>query len=106
MSRGWKVAIGVVALVFVALVGVVSIASTSDDEGSSRYGRFTEMEMSGEMHDMLERHRVMLDRMQEDASPAMLRLMNEDPMWQMMRSPEWARMDEEHQRDVERMLGK
>lgn len=31
--------------------------------------------------------------------------MNRDPMWQMLRTGEWARLDEEHKRDVDRMLG-
>ena len=64
------------------------------------------MEQTGEMHDVLEQRRQMLQQMQDNASPAMLQLMNNDPMWQMMRSEDWARMDEEHQADIDRMLGK
>lgn len=62
--------------------------------------------MSGEMGRVLEQHRQMIEKMQQDASPAMLQLMNNDPMWQMMRSPEWAKMDEQHQQDLDRLLGK
>lgn len=106
MSRNWKVAI-TVAAVFVALVGAV-LASNGADKGqpTARVGRITEMEMSGEMGAVLEQHRQMIEQMQQDASPAMLELMNKDPMWKMMRSPGWAQMDEQHQKDLDRLLGK
>lgn len=31
--------------------------------------------------------------------------MNNDPMWQMMRTGDWACLDEERQQDTDRMLG-
>ena len=107
MPRGWKVAIALTAVVFVALLGVV-LAWNGDDEGtpSAPVGRITEMEQSGEMSQVWEQHRQMIERMQEDASPAMLEIMNNDPMWQMMRTPEWAQMDQQHQEDIDRMIGK
>jgi len=104
MPRTWKVAIAVTTVLFVAAVLAVTVANGGDDAPARSYGELTKMEGSGEMHDLLEQHRVMIERMQEDASPAMLELMNKDPMWRMMRSPEWARMDEQHQQDIDRML--
>lgn len=106
MPRGWKVTIGVTAVVFVAVLSLVLAWSGADDDNpTARVGQITEMEQSGEMSQVWEQHRQMIERMQEDASPAMLELMNNDPMWQMMRTPEWARMDEQHQADIDRMLG-
>jgi len=104
MPRSWKVAIGVTAVVFVVVVGLV-LASNDGDGSTPRLSRLTQMEQSGEMSEIWEQHRQMLERMQEDASPAMLEIMDNDPMWQMMRTPEWARMDEQHQEDLDRMLG-
>lgn len=49
-------------------------------------GVLTRMEHSGEMQEILEKHRVMLRQMEDNASPEMLQLMNNDPIWQMMRS--------------------
>ena len=105
MPRSWKIAIAVTAVLFVAVVGLV-LAANGGGDSTPRVGRLTEMERSGEMSEIWEQHRQMLERMQEDASPAMLQIMNNDPMWQMMRTPEWARMDEQHQEDLDRMLGK
>ena len=107
MTRRWKITLTLTALVFVALVGLVTALNGADDDTTSvPVGRITEMEQSGDMSRVWEQHRQMLERMQEDASPAMLEIMNNDPMWQMMRTPEWAQMDERHQKDVDRMLGK
>ena len=102
----------VVLILAAALFGAivtVGVVSAGDDGGNGRpaqVGRLTEMEQTGEMHDVLDQHRQMLQQMQDNASPAMLQLMNKDPMWQMMRSQDWARMDEQHQADIDRMLGK
>jgi len=106
MPRGWKVAMAVTTVVFVALLGIVLAVNGADDGTTSKpVGRITEMEQSGQMSEIWEQHRQMIERMQEDASPAMLEIMNNDPMWQMMRTPEWARMDAQHQEDIDRMLG-
>jgi Spy/CpxP family protein refolding chaperone len=103
-----RTAIGASAIVL-GVVVTVGVAAATDDDGDdqpAQVGRLTEMEQSGEMHDILELHRQMLERMQDDASPAMLELMNNDPMWQMMRSDDWPQMDEQHQADIDRMLGR
>ena len=107
MTRGWKIALALAAVTLVVFVGILVSANGDDThDPADRVGRITQMEQSGEMHRMLEQHRKMLEQMASDASPAMLELMNKDPMWQMMRSAEWAQMDEQHEADIDRMLGK
>lgn len=107
MAGGSKAAlVGAGFLVgLIAAIGIVDTVS-GDDDSTEPVGRITEMEQTGEMHRILELHRQMLQRMEVDASPAMLRLMEDDPMWQMMRSPEWAQMDQQHEEDINRMLGR
>ena len=106
MPRSWKFATALTAVVLVVLVGIVLALNGAEDDGRSEpVGRLTEMEQSGQMSEIWEQHRQMIERMQEDASPAMLEMMNNDPMWQMMRTPEWAQMDAQHQEDIDRMLG-
>ena len=106
----WRFLLGGLAIV-VAVITVASLSRGSSHGGvpvvqSVKVGKLTQLEQSGEMHDILERHRAMIEKMQEDASPAMLALMNSDPMWTMMRSKEWARLDQEHQADVNRIIAK
>lgn len=109
--------VAVVAVLIGAFAGAGALVALDDDDATGippmhtgapmgDVGRMTRMEQSGEMHDVAERHRQMLEQMQTNASPQMLDLMNNDPMWQMMRSGEWARLDEEHQEDIDRMLGR
>ncbi len=109
MSR--RKAFSLLALVGVGVLGlllVLWLATPGDggDRSPGQVGRMTRMEQSGEMHEMLEGHREMMKQMQGSASPQMLELMNNDPMWQMMRSEGWARLDEDHQADIDRMLGR
>ncbi|MFP5318191.1 MAG: hypothetical protein ACLGI2_07840 [Acidimicrobiia bacterium] len=89
----------------VITTGVIT-ALDGEDGGRAPVGRLTQMEQSGDMQDTMERHRQMLQQMQDNATPAMLQLMNNDPMWEMMRSADWTQMQEQHQADVDRMLGK
>ena len=86
--RHWKllVFVAVVLIGAIVAIGVVSDGEDNDSRPTAPVGRITQMEQSGEMHEVLEKHRVMLQQMQDNASPAMLELMNNDPMWQMMRS--------------------
>jgi hypothetical protein len=96
------------AAVFVSVaitIGIVAVARGRDASEPVPVGELTQMEQSGDMHDILERHRQMLQQMQVVATPQMFQLMNNDPMWQMLRGQDWARLDEEHQADIDRMLG-
>lgn len=89
----------------VAALGLATQPDEGDVGPAVQVGQRTQFERSGELHDMLEEHRVMLEQMQADVSPAMRERMSRDPMWQMLRTGEWARLDEEHQREIDRMLG-
>ena len=97
-----------ILILLAALVGLGVIASRNDagTTGMHMPGRMTEMERSGRMHEMLQDHQDMLDRMRSDASPQMLEMMKDDPMTQMMRSGEMIRMQEQHQAELDRMLGR
>jgi hypothetical protein len=55
---------------------------------------------------MVEQHQAMMDVMRVNAPPEMLRLMNEDPMWQMMRSGDYVRLLEQHEQNIDRMLAR
>ena len=104
--RPRNVVSGLVVLVAAIItVGLVAGSDGGDDGQPIQTGRLTQLEHSGELSVMLEQHRQMLEAMQDDVSPAMLERMNNDPMWQMLRTDEWARLDEEHQADLDRMLG-
>jgi hypothetical protein len=72
--------------------------------GASGQDRWTEMELSGELHDMLQQHQQMMEQMQNGMSPQMVQLMRDDPMWQMLDSGEAIELMEKHQGDIEQML--
>lgn len=98
--------LGGMLLGVIVTVGIVAAGDGEGRKQPTQVGQLTQLEQSGEMHAILERHRQMLEQMQANVSPAMLQLMQNDPMWQMMRSTDWARLDEEHQADLDRMMGK
>lgn len=107
VRRRWTVIGLLVALGAVLTIGVgVAGDRRAADVPPAQVGRLTEMESTGEMQSVLEQHRVMLEQMRNDASPAMLQRMNADPMWQMLRSADWAQLDAQHRADIDRMLGK
>jgi len=101
-------AISVVTVLLVGIGVLGAMVAAPDDRGSSirNPGRMTQMEQSGQMHEMLQDHQDMIDRMRTDASPQMLREMKNDEMTQMMNSGEMIRMAEEHQADIDRMMGR
>ena len=68
--------------------------------------KFAALEAGGDVRTMVERHQAMMDEMRATATPQMLELMNDDPMWQMMRSGEYIRLLEEHEENIDRMLGR
>ena len=99
----------IVAAALLGSVVTLTVASSDEKHPTAKpdpVGQITRMEQSGRMLAILEQHLVMLQQMESDASPAMLELMNNDPMWQMLRSEEWAQLDEQHQADIDRMLGR
>lgn len=53
--------------------------------------------------EMLESDAAMLEQMQSSASPVMMTMIQEDPMWT---DPDMIRAQEDYQAQVDRMLGK
>ena len=51
-------------------------------------------------------HQPMMEQMRVSLSPVMDRLMNLDPMWQMMRSPDFIALAEQHEQSIDRMLAR
>lgn len=78
--------------------------SSTVSEVSPAQDRWLQMEVSGELHTMLQQHQVMMQQMQASASPQMLEIMRTDPMWQMLESGEAIKEMEQHQADINRML--
>ena len=68
--------------------------------------RLAAIEANGSARTMVEQHQRMMDQMRVTATPQMLRLMNSDPMWQMMRSGEYIRLLEEHEENIDQMLAR
>lgn len=56
--------------------------------------------------DMIQQHHAMMDWMRSSVSATMTDLMNNDPMWQMMRSSAFIADLEQHEQDIDRMLGR
>ena len=56
--------------------------------------------------DMIQQHHAMMDQMRSSVSATMNELMNSDPMWQMMRSSALIGDLEQHEQDIDRMLGR
>ena len=71
---------------------------------STTIGSWTKAEQSGTAHEMLQEHQRMMERMRVDASPQMIQLMDNDPMWQMLRSGDMIAQMEQHENDISRML--
>jgi len=109
----------------VVIVGAVLIGARADDDGAApatRVGstttltggepadvaedRLASLESTGRALTMVEQHQAMMDQMRVNATPAMLQLMNNDPMWQMMRSGEYVRLLEEHEENIDQMLAR
>jgi predicted PurR-regulated permease PerM len=119
-NRGLRTFVTVSAVATIALLVAVLIIN-SRSEGSTSVttqqptvtapatspptDRLTQMEASGELHDMLQQHQAMMQQMQASATPQMLERMKSDPMWQMLSSGELIRLMEQHQQQLDSMLG-
>ena len=103
--RGWIV--GVAAMAAAGLLGV-AVGTSRDHDGAApvHTGRLVQMEQSGDLHAMLQKHQDMMSRMQASLTPQMQEQMRADPMWQMLSSGELIRLMEEHQGDIDRMLAR
>lgn len=78
----------------------------SDSESSRPTTRLDHAIVSGELQQMLDQHQAMMERMRVGVTPEMLAMMDADPMWQAMRTGEFADLMEEHQDEINRMLGR
>jgi len=85
--------------------GTTTTASDREVPGATDDG-LASLESSGQALTMVEQHQAMMDQMRVNATPAMIELMNNDPMWQMMRSGEYVRLLEEHEGNIDRMLAR
>lgn len=98
----------VIALLVLAGIGIFGIGavvgSGSDSDGGTT-GTRNHSSGNGAMTAMLERHQAMMEQMRAGVTPEMLRLMDADPMWKAMRTDEFATLMEEHQDQIDRMLG-
>ena len=103
------------AVVFPVLIGAgVIIGARGSDDGSGFVATTTSTttpavaspEPSARLLTMVEQHQSMMDQMRVTATPQMLDLMNNDPMWQMMRSGDYIKLLEGHEADIDQMLGR
>ena len=91
----------------VALLGVGAAVFGDSDSASSRTTTpLDHAVVSGEMRQMLDRHQTMMEQMRVSATPEMLAMMDADPMWQQMRTGEFADLMEQHQEQIDRMIGR
>lgn len=95
-----------VVLLMVGLGIGAAIFGDSDSAGSRATTELDHAIVSGEIQQMLDRHQAMMEQMRVGATPEMLARMDTDPMWQQMRTGEFARLMEQHQQQIDRMLGR
>jgi hypothetical protein len=54
---------------------------------------------------MIALHEQMTEQMRVNGTPAMVAMMNADPMWAQMRTVPYLQAQEAHQREINKMLG-
>ena len=102
----WLLVLAVAALV----VGLVVAADSSTDNSP---GVGSPPAVSTSAHDdtnaadgqMMARHQQMTEQMRLNDSPGMLQMMDADPMWAQMRTTAFIQQQDEHQREINKMLG-
>lgn len=114
-----------VAVVFPVLIGAgVAIGARGSDDGTAVMTTTTSItsptvagpaptqdapatsEPTPRLLTMVDQHQAMMDQMRVNATPQMLDLMNNDPMWQMMRSGDYVKLLEGHEAEIDQMLGR
>jgi hypothetical protein len=106
-GKWWWIGLFSIILVFVGVGIGLSVGNVHTSSGSTngvRQSQFTQMIQDGQMQQMFDQHERMLERMQVDASPQMLNIMNADPMWKLMRNGMYTKMLEEYQHQLNQML--
>jgi hypothetical protein len=68
-------------------------APAAHDDASTAYGQ------------MVALHQQMTEQMRVTGSPAMLQMMAADAMWAQMRTTAFIQQQDEHQREINKMLG-
>ncbi len=98
---------GVILIAFGIMVGIgIDRSGSAPSAEGLRNDRFTHLAQTGEAQSMLDQHQAMMEQMRVDATPAMLQIMDNDPMWQIMRNGEFAEMMSDQQAQIDRMLGR
>jgi len=99
----------IVLVVLVVPVGLLWAGVTlfaDDSSGAERVvTRLDHAIATGELPQMLDRHQAMMEAMRVNVTPEMQSAMDADQMWQLMRTGEFAALMEEHQDQINRMLG-
>ena len=62
------------------------------------------MEQNGNTEVMLQHHQNMMEQMRVGLSPQMQQLMDNDPMWKLMRSGDFTQMMQDQQQQIDRSL--
>jgi len=101
----WFAVFGITVLLFGFGIGFAVRGPGPSTQGL-RKDRLTHLIRSGEMEAMFDGHKQMLEQMRVDVSPQMLRLMDADPMWKLMRTGMFTKMLEDWQKQVDSMLGR
>ena len=107
MKHTWRWLSLIAAVALVAVLGAVADHSTDTACGVRTPA------VSASAHNdtatvdgrMMALHQQMTERMRVDDTPAMLQMMNADPMWTQMRTAPLIQEQEEHQRQIDKMLG-
>lgn len=81
------------------------IFGDTDSRADRQTTRLDHAIVSGAMQEMLDQHQAMMEQMRVGATPGMLAMMDADPMWKQMRTGEFAELMEQHQEQIDRMLG-
>ncbi len=97
---------GAAGLLVVVLLAFLAGSDSGNSGGRVGNDKLDHMVQSGDMQRMIAQHQAMLEQMRVSATPQMAQLMDADPMWQLMRTGEFTRVLEEHQREIDRMLGR
>lgn len=103
----------IAAAPLILLIAILSIVwATGGESGGGNgaspapAGRITQLETTGEMHTMLQQHQAMMEQMRVSTTPQMTKIMEQDPMWQMLHSGQMIELMEQHQAEIDEMLAR
>ena len=103
----WKW-LGLLAFIVVLVIVVAGLATSCQSSKPSASGlcndKLTQMEQNGNTQVMLQQHQNMMEQMRVGLSPQMQQLMDNDPMWKLMRSADFTQMMQDQQQQIDRSL--